>query len=330
MQKKHKSPQKAGYLFVLSVFTTVGLFVVNMMGFLDTETGSALGCGREWPLCQNGVFPETWNLQSIIEFSHRMIVFTVGLLLLVTCILVWRKYSSWLEIRVFAAIALGGVILESLLGALGVLFSDPPAELATHLGVAILSFTGSLLMTMAVYQIQNTGHQLFDQGLRPGASNPVFHKWALITLVYTYLAMYFGAYVANTGDGALFQGWPLPTERYAVVHSTLIVDIAHRTIALGLLSLVIWLVVLSRKKRNSIPSLYIGSLTALILVCSQAFSGAYLIYSHLSLPAFLTHVSIVTCLFATVAYLYVQTLPNRLPHVYRRRGAMGDIPHMNL
>jgi heme a synthase len=313
VQKQPELATRRKNTFFLSAVTTLGLFVVNILGFLDTETGSALGCGRDWPMCQGGILPTDWTFQAIIEWSHRMIVFIVGLLLFVTAIIAWRRFKAWLEIRVLIGFAVGGVILESIFGALGVLLPDPPWLLALHLGVAILAFTGSILMTLFIWQIERSKGSVRSLGLRPKPVNNKFKRYAWISVVYTYVAMYYGAYVANTGDGGLFQGWPIPTESYAAVHTALFVDIGHRTFALLLLLLIIKLVIFGYRSRVERPDLYKGSITALVLVCLQAFSGAYLIYSHLSAKAFITHVSIVSCLFATLCYLAMQMLPNRLP-----------------
>jgi heme a synthase len=310
--------------FFLSAITTVGIFIVNIFGFVDTETGSALGCGHDWPMCQGGILPTTWTFQAIIEWSHRMVVFGVGLLLFATAIIVWRRFRAWFEIRVLIGFAVGGVILESMFGALGVLLPDPPWLLALHLGVAILAFTGSLLMTLAIRQIEHSKNDLLSAGLRPLPFNTLFRRYAWISVVYTYVAMYYGAFVANTGDGGLFQGWPFPTEHYADVHLALFVDIGHRTFALGLLLLIIRLLVFGYRSRKERPDLYKGSMTALVLVCLQAFSGGYLIYSHLSAPAFITHVSIVSCLFATLCYLSLQMSPNRLPAVQTRKNSVDN------
>ncbi len=316
---------------MLSAITTFGLFLVNIFGFVDTETGSALGCGHDWPLCQGGILPTNWTFQAVIEFSHRMVVFAVGLLLFATAVIAWKRFKAWREVRVLIGFAVGGVLLESLFGALGVLLPDPPWLLAVHLGVAILAFTGSLLMTMLIRKIEKSGDEIYAVGLRPMAVNQRFKKYAWLSVVYTYAAMYFGAFVANTGYGGLFQGWPFPTESYAAVHTALLVDIAHRTIALGLLLLMIRLTVFGYKSRETRPDLYKGSITALVLVCMQAFSGGYLIMSHLSAPAFIIHVSIVSCLFATICYLAMQMLPNRMPRaVQTAKPVVGDYAHSHM
>ncbi|WP_054968200.1 hypothetical protein [Alicyclobacillus ferrooxydans] len=86
-------------------------------------------------------------------------------------------------------------------------------------------------------------------------------------------------------------------------------DVAHRTVAFGLLLLCISLLVIAGRAREMRRDLFKGSLAALILVCLQAVSGGILIATKLSIPAFLLHVTNVSALFATLAYLSVQVLP---------------------
>ena len=40
---------------IVADVATVALFLVVLVGFLDTLTHSALGCGPMWPLCNGGV-----------------------------------------------------------------------------------------------------------------------------------------------------------------------------------------------------------------------------------------------------------------------------------
>ena len=41
----------------VSILTTVGMFLVLIMGALVTKTGSAEGCGNTWPLCHGKFAP---------------------------------------------------------------------------------------------------------------------------------------------------------------------------------------------------------------------------------------------------------------------------------
>jgi heme a synthase len=298
-------------VWVLSIVTLIGLFVVNIMGFLDTETGSALGCGREWPLCNNSVVPSSWNLQTIIEFGHRAIVGGVSLLLIAAAIAAWRAYGKrWLEVKIFVTVAVGFVAIEAFLGAMGVLFSDPPLILAVHLGVSLMALNGVFLLTIVIGQIRRTD-KAGGGRLRPDPDSAPrgFRKLAWFSFVYTLFALYYGAYVANSGAGGAFQGWPFPTESYAKYGRFFILDVAHRSVALGLLVLCVALFVLAYRGRSVRRDLFTGATAALILVCMQAVSGGILVATKLSIPAFLLHVTIVSGLFATLAYLSVQVLP---------------------
>ena len=55
------------------------MFVVLVMGAAVTNTGSAEGCGRSWPLCNGRLVPE-FTVSTAIEYSHRAVTGVEGLL----------------------------------------------------------------------------------------------------------------------------------------------------------------------------------------------------------------------------------------------------------
>lgn len=292
-------------LLVLASITLIGLFIVNLIGFVDTETGSALGCGKEWPLCNGSAIPAVWGIHTLIEFSHRGLVGVVTLLLIGTGVWSWIAYSrKHKEVRFLVLLSIGSVFLEAFLGAMGVVFTDPPPILALHFGVSLLAFDGVFLLWVALRRIRHASD--IDQNRHNLVSlnaDQRLNNWAWFTVVYTYIAMYVGALVASTGDGGVFRGWPFPTEEYSLVHTVLYVDIIHRTLAFGLTLCILRLVVLLYPKRHQWGTLYRSSIVALILVCLQAISGAVLIWTHLAMVAFISHVSFITLLFATISKL---------------------------
>lgn len=294
MKQKGKSR-----VFWLSLFTTVGVFIVNTAGFVDTMTGSATGCGKSWPLCNDSLFP-TWDIHAIIEYGHRFLVFMVSVLLLTLSVLAWRKYGSNRKVRISILLAILGVVLESILGALSVFFLDEPAILAFHMGVALLSFSALLNLTVIIRQMEGSSRLPRIQ------ANQTFTRLIWVTLVYLYLAIYFGAYVARSGAGVDFRGLLFPMERN--VPASFYIDIAHRSIALGLVLLIVTLFVLARRMREARPELYAGSIWSLGLVLLQAVSGSLLVYTHLSIGALLLHVSFVSLLFGILSVMGVQAL----------------------
>ena len=300
--------------YVLAILSLIGIFAVNIVGFVDTETGSALGCGHDWPLCNGAVIPHVWGLQTLIEFTHRALVGVVTVLLLVTSGLAWRLYRAWREVKATIGIAVGFVFVQAGLGALGVIYGDPAWFLAFHFGCSLLAFVGVLLLVVVLRQI---GRQIRDKDARDDVSTVVlrrpvpkgpFTRGVWFTLIYMYVAMYYGAFVSSTGDGSAFRGWPFPTE----IHSgqVFVVDIIHRAVAVGLGALIVYLWVLAFRMRKDHHDLFVGTWLALVFVILVAFSGATLIWTnHAALWAFLVHVSMVTGLFGSLSYLGLQIIP---------------------
>ncbi|QQE80638.1 heme A synthase [Alicyclobacillus sp. SO9] len=307
---------KERIVLVLAVLTVVGLFAVNIVGFVDTETGSALGCGHDWPLCNGAVIPHVWGLKTLIEFSHRALVATVTVLLLITSVSAWVLYRGWVEVRALIAVTVGFVFVQAGLGALGVIYGDPPWFLAFHFGFSLLAFVGAMLLVIVLRQIRKSERR--DKGsqaagitssgvLRHGSVPLRLSRLIWFTIVYMYGAMYFGAYVSSTGDGSAFRGWPFPTE--AQSPSVFIVDIVHRSIAFGLILLILYLAVLATRNGRKRRDLLAGSWITFILALCLAFTGALLVWSHQVLWAFLLHISFVTFVFGALCYLALQSLP---------------------
>lgn len=301
--------------YVLAILTLIGLFAVNIVGFVDTETGSALGCGHDWPLCNGTVIPHVWGIKTLIEFSHRALVGVVTVLLLLTSGLAWRLYRFWPEVKATIAIAVGFVFVQAALGALGVIYGDPAWFLAFHFGFSLLAFVGVLLLVVVLGQIGRSIQRIDARDdevtvipLRRPVPKGRFTRGVWFTLIYMYVAMYFGAFVSSTGDGSGFRGWPFPTEVHS--GSVFAVDIVHRAVAVGLGVLVVYLFVLATRMRKEHFDLFVGSSLALVFVVLVAFSGAALIWTnHAALWAFLLHVSLITGLFGTLSYLGLQVIP---------------------
>src|SRR5690242_7822922 len=76
----------------LAALATLGMWLVLVMGAAVTNTGSAQGCGRSWPLC-NGQFVPEFTVETAIEYSHRAVTGIEGLLIValgVAMLALWR------------------------------------------------------------------------------------------------------------------------------------------------------------------------------------------------------------------------------------------------
>jgi cytochrome c oxidase assembly protein subunit 15 len=259
---------------------------VNILGFVDTMTNSALGCGRGYPLCNGSLFPNFSDYHSVIEYTHRIIVGLASLLLFVVSAVAWFRYKSR-KVKWLVLFAITGIIGESTLGALTVILTLSPMLLAAHLGIALISFSALVNIAYVIYIEERKIQQL-----KKMPSSFSFFSW--FTFIFLYAAIYFGGYVAKTGSGGAFRGFPIPTESFADAGNAFWVDVTHRLFALGLLILFFMIFWLTRKSRSNRKDLYYFSLINFIFILLQGLSGALLIYTHLSLGAVILHVSILS------------------------------------
>ena len=73
---------------------TAGLFLVVLVGSLDTFTNSATGCGALWLLCHGGIVPQA-TLQPWVEYGHRAVTNIEGILVVLVTILAWKGIAFW-------------------------------------------------------------------------------------------------------------------------------------------------------------------------------------------------------------------------------------------
>lgn len=109
---------------------------VILWGAYVRATGSGAGCGSHWPLCNGEVLPRAPQIETIIEFTHRL---TSGVaLLLVIGLIIWafRLYPKGHPVRFGTGLSLFFIITESLLGAGLVLFKLVDQDTSTTRAVA--------------------------------------------------------------------------------------------------------------------------------------------------------------------------------------------------
>jgi heme A synthase len=96
---------------------------VILWGAYVRATGSGAGCGSHWPLCNGEAIPRSAQLETMIEFTHRL---SSGLaLILVIGLFIWvgRTYATGHMARRGASFSLLFIITEALVGAGLVLFA---------------------------------------------------------------------------------------------------------------------------------------------------------------------------------------------------------------
>jgi cytochrome c oxidase assembly protein subunit 15 len=288
----------------LAVAATVGMFLVLLMGATVTNTGSAEGCGRSWPLCQGRFIPE-YAFETLVEYSHRLVTGVEGLLILglsVTAFPLRRRYPA---LKVLIPLMIVTLLLQSGMGAWAVMSPQTPAVMATHFGISLACFASVYLVMRVLWEPSQTG------GVWDVTAGYRTLAWA--TLLWTTLVAYLGAYMRHSGAELACYTWPL-------CNGSLIPDLAspgvavawgHRLVAAVAIGLVVWLLLWARQFRDTRPDLYRTDVWAVIFIVVQAAAGAFVVFSRLSLASSLSHAALMALLFAALADGARRTLSQR-------------------
>lgn len=287
----------------LSVATTLVMFLVLLMGATVTNTGSAEGCGKSWPLCHGEFIPE-FAVETAIEFSHRIVTGIAGLLIAALAVGSWWHWRRRAEIAVLVPVMVAFVLLQSALGALAVLYPKTPTVMALHFGISLVSFA-SVFLTMIFIHEQGATDARRDVAL-PGTL-----RWATWgTIVYVYAVVYLGAYVRHTGSSLACVGWPLCNSKFfpGFAGPTGIAFI-HRLAALLVVLAIGGLAAWAWRHRSTRPEIAWAGVAAFGLVLLQSLTGAVVALSQLSLFSALAHAGVMTALFGALSYLCLHVLP---------------------
>src|SRR5256884_4477016 len=145
-------------------------YLLIILGAIVRITGSGLGCGEHWPLCNGKLLPPL-DLPTMIEYGHRLAAAAVSGL-----VLTLAAYAWWLQrgagsgerypLVKTAYLALGLLVVQVLLGAVTVKLSLPPWTVILHLGTAML------LLTTLIVAAKLTPGATLTPGASPGKLEP--------------------------------------------------------------------------------------------------------------------------------------------------------------
>jgi cytochrome c oxidase assembly protein subunit 15 len=278
----------------LAAAASIGMLLVLVMGAAVTNTGSAQGCGRSWPLC-NGQFVPEFTVATAIEYSHRAVTGVEGVLIVALTLAMLALWRHVREVQVLAPLMLGSLLLQAGLGAAAVMLPQSPAVLASHFGISLVAFASTLLSTVLVFE--RTGHA----PPAPRAAVAPTFRWAVLGVgLYVLVVVYLGAYVRHSGVSLACVDWPLCNGQVvpSLEGGTGIV-FAHRLGALGVVVLLGWLAL----RAHALGIARDPALIACGLSVVQAASGAVVVFSRLDLFSTLAHAAIMALLFGALALI---------------------------
>jgi heme a synthase len=270
------------------------MLVVLVMGARVTTTGSAQGCGRQWPLCNGKVIPD-FTIAAAIEFSHRAVTGVEGALIVALTAAVLALYWRQRPVRVLAPLMLGFLLLQAGLGAWAVVAPQAPAVLALHFGISLIALASTALTALYVRRPDALlAAPAASRGLR-------LATWG--SAAYLYLLVYTGAYVRHVGAAAACPSWPLCGSGAPLGPGAVAANLVHRLAAGTAVLLAIGLLAAYRRARPSRRDLVAGAWVLIAALVAQAGAGAFLVLSGWTVTSELVHSGLSGVAFTAAACL---------------------------
>ncbi|MGH7520811.1 MAG: COX15/CtaA family protein [Gemmatimonadales bacterium] len=267
-------------------------YLLIVLGAVVRITGSGMGCGDHWPLCNGHLFPPLDDIGTVIEWSHRLVAALVSVLVVALAAISWwlRRGAGRTEQDApgtLSYVALGLLIVQVLLGAITVKLELPAWSVVLHLGTAMLLLATLLVAATGRIEAQHAAH------LRTAV------------LVLAFVTVLFGALTANLGAAAACGGFPLCNGQvwvtagpWALIHWT------HRLLAYTL-AVVAVVVAIRTRDRTAI--------VVLTLIVVQIGIGAATVLLGLPRGLQAAHVAVGTAVWVGVVLLRSAAHPRSLP-----------------
>ena len=125
------------------------LYSLMFVGGYVSASGLGLSCPK-WPLCPNGILPDQSYL---IEWIHRFVAATTGVLIISTAVGVWLNKQSNTKIKITGTLAGALVLTQITLGAIVIEAKLHAVLVAVHLGIGILLFSMTLLTVLFAFRM---------------------------------------------------------------------------------------------------------------------------------------------------------------------------------
>jgi heme A synthase len=283
----------------LAVATAIATFALIIVGGVVRVSDSGLGCGpagsgfNGWPFCNGDLVPGV-DLNSIVEYTHRVLAVVVGFMILALFVKAFRRYPFLLA-PTGALLAL--VAVQGALGGLTVEENLEEVYVAAHLGLAML------LLGLLLYIVRAV------RGSQPVDGGPRLRGLAILAAGAVLVTIVAGGYMAGTqnygradyqlGDGAHHacgKEFPSCNGDFMPFGQSRLVDshLTHRLFMYVASILVIALVVVALRRRVAVRHAW--ALAALLAL--QILVGALNVWLDEYELLILAHLTLGTLLWA--------------------------------
>ncbi|MFV1987048.1 MAG: heme A synthase [Gemmatimonadota bacterium] len=178
-------------------------YLLIVLGGWVRISGSGLGCGDHWPLCNGRLIPSLEDPATVIEWGHRLVAALVSSL--VGVLAVWafleRRSQEWRRRYLISVWVAALLAVQVILGAITVWLELPPWSVVLHLGTAMALL---VLLLLAAMGGADAGSNTSFRGADAAPA-----RMALVLAALSAVAVLLGALVANLDAAPACQGFPL-------------------------------------------------------------------------------------------------------------------------
>ncbi len=191
-------------LKILGPVASLAVYALIVLGFIVRVTGSGMGCGDDWPLCNGRLIPDLSNWATLLEWSHRLAALgvSVSVCAMLVAAFATRPHPNpsgtaggFKKVTLLAGTLL---VIQVLLGAITVWLELPPASVILHLVTAL-----ALLATLLVASFRAWSAPSLRQ------KNPTPPPLVLPAVALGALTLLLGGLTANFDAGVACRGFPL-------------------------------------------------------------------------------------------------------------------------
>jgi cytochrome c oxidase assembly protein subunit 15 len=304
----YSNPRPTPYnrsLHVFAVAVAALCFLLLFVGGLVTSHQAGLSV-PDWPTSFGWnmfTFPmKDWIGGIFYEHTHRLFATFVGFLILMQAfVFQWKEPRRW--VRRLGWFALGGVVLQGVLGGLTVLWYLPASVSSAHAGLGQAVFCITLALAMV------TGKRWDDTRVKQRERSSFgIRTLSLLSVSAVFIQLMLGAVMRHTASGLAIPTFPLAPNGSLIPDFTsfgVAINFAHRAWAVVV---TLMLFATSRqvfrfhaKEKRLVVAMMLG----LFLLGIQIVLGAIVIWTGKAVTPTTLHVSCGAAILGTMVYLMV-------------------------
>lgn len=265
MNKSNRFARYAWFVLAINIF-------VILWGAVVRATGSGAGCGSHWPNCNGEIIPTAPQVETLIEFTHRLTSGVALLLVLGLLIWSWRAYPQKHPVRLGAGLSAVFILIEALVGAGLVLFELTGQNDSSARAIVIALHLANTFLLLGVITL--TGWWASGGSEFSRSENKQLLPWFLVGFLAVLVIGMSGA-VTALGDTlfpaeSLSQG--LQQDLSPTAHFLIRLRVIHPLIAVISGIYIVFLAIWSSLKKDD-PDVRRYSLALMLLFGTQLAAG---------------------------------------------------------